>query len=198
MKTLVAGFFLLVSGVVASIASSPPDFYVTVYGKVDFTSGYPSGGADVSHTHIQHTPVSNNSLYSEFGLLKQDYALVFSLTDQALEFIPRSASSGLSKVVAIKLGAGNPAIALESTTAIEEFQEDVSSTTDADGTYLKGTVGRLVGVAKIKKSTLANYLTSQITGVKGTIYSTGYSSSTVSDPPVTIHLVTGNFFTQGT
>lgn len=188
-KFLVRAITLLLA--LAGPAWAYDDLLATVTGEVDFNSGI--NGNDLSHAHVQATKISNKRLTEEFGLLTGDYALVLSQTDNALEFIPRSASSGLAKVVIFTFG-GNSAGAIESDTGVDKIQEDITSSSDADGTYFEAAVGRVVGKVTFKPKSLVDASTAVLIGWDLTLYATGHASST--SPPLTMHIVTGDTFTQ--
>ncbi|MGC3988310.1 MAG: hypothetical protein QM796_01250 [Chthoniobacteraceae bacterium] len=196
MKAFMGFLFLVLAGLGSRALAATPDFLATVSGTISYTVNLPSSGNDIRQVRIQTVTITNAKLYAEFGVLSGNYALVMSRTDQALEFVPRSASSGLSKVVVFSEGSA-AAIAIQGSTGVEKFQDNLTSSTDADGTYFQATTGLMVGKILNKPSSLADSTSLVGLGWDYQLYAVGYTGNS-SNPtaPIKMHVTTGAAFTQ--
>ncbi|MGC3988308.1 MAG: hypothetical protein QM796_01240 [Chthoniobacteraceae bacterium] len=200
MKAFIASLLILIAGFITTASAvTYPSFLVTVNGTITYTTGIASSGTtDFSKARTHADLITNQKLYAEFGVQPGDYALIFDLNTFYLEFIPRSASSSLSTIVVFKVTTFTGG-SINGSTGIYLSQNVVASSTDADGTYFQNTAGYCISKLFYKPSTLTNFSTAYIKGMDMKVTTGGYTStSTVKQPPIMLHIVTGKTFTQGT
>ncbi len=170
-----------------------PAFAVHITGTVQRTVGMTQ--TDVSKARIQAQNLTNGSLFAEFNVSPDDYTLVLSLEDYALEFLPNRASSGKPTVRIFMLGLKN-AHALDAAAQSVPFQQDITSSPDAANTLFENCEGRFIGVFRLQPP-LKDPAALIFAGVKGVAYVSGHDPSTVAPvPPVELRITTGKAFVQ--
>ncbi len=139
--------------------------------------------------------VSNASLFEEFDLSPDDYALVLSFNDSALEFVPLHANSGKPKVKVFAFGT-DAAAARETRTKALIIPEGITLGKDASSAAIENASLRMIGQVTLT-GTLA--VAANLTGqqFKAAIYTVCKNPERLSNAsPLILQLTTGKVFTQ--
>jgi hypothetical protein len=139
--------------------------------------------------------VSNASLFEEYNLSPDDYALVLSFNDSALEFVPLRASSGKPKVKVFAFGT-DAAAARETRTKALIIPEGIAFGKEASPTAIQNASLRMIGQVTLT-GTLA--VAANLTGqqFKAAIYTVCQNPQRLSNAsPMILQLTTGKVFTQ--
>jgi hypothetical protein len=141
--------------------------------------------------------ITNESLFADFDLTPDEYALVLSFTDSALEFVPLSASSTKPKIKVFTFGqtalptadSGAKAIIVPENSASRKDPPAANQTTIGKAAL------HMIGQVTLT-GTLAVALNLAGQQFRAAIYAVASSPVPADGSPLSLRLATGKVFTQ--